>query len=283
MVLRFGLSCGVAGALGLAACGPGPGREDGLASGFAGRVCDRLAECGCITTEDQQECRSDFQGFDEDSEAPTLAYDPACAQRLSQLVDTLSCDGQTSTSYIDICPLYHGVRREGEACGPVDPADGVESRACGRELFCIAQVCRDPAKTSFGGPNEPCDILACDPGLTCIEQTCQRLPGPGQPCPEGDCQSGSRCVNEPADDQMKCEALATVGQACMGHSECTSGNCPRGQCELPASIGDDCGPTLPCDPKYVCAEGACAWPSDNLNNAGSCEPLMGSLGAVLGM
>jgi hypothetical protein len=257
-------------ALAVAACGDGPGNEEAAVVGaLYVSLCDRLTTCGCLPPDDEFIC-VEPRGFQPEPEAADPAFDPQCAQDMVELVRGLDCNRPFELSYADLCPIYHGSILEGQACADLEAGvfgpDGefippAELGSCGPRLFCIQGICRDPTTVSFGGLDEPCDLLGCDGELACIAGLCQPLPLAGQPCAldpnagDGECAEGARCIFD--GDVPMCEAVLDVGAPCTGHSQCASGNCPRGNCEPPAAVGAECSTQLPCAPELDCIEGVC--------------------------
>jgi hypothetical protein len=271
------------------ACTAGPGREDVAVQRLQTLLCEKALECGCSPLYYDEfgealEC-GDWQTNINDFEwslRAELAFDPGCVERWSSWVDALSCSAPVLPAFADLCPLYHGTLRVGDPCeqGSIVDTD------CDRGLFCIAGTCRDPELTAFGGLDEPCELgNRCDGALACIDELCQRLPGagepcldylcspearcdfgyeicvalpgPGEPCDAGECLPGSFCGSDPNTGMSECLRTGDVGDPCMGHRQCTSGNCPAGYCEDPAGVGDPCDGQLPCGPGLFCAEGQC--------------------------
>lgn len=281
---------GAAAAVGfLQACGTGPGREDVAIQRLDTRICEKALECGCPPGFDELgmplavECGGwEATEIDEEAWYPTeLAFDSACVERWVQWLDEQPCDAVVLPSYADLCPLYHGTRREGEACG--QDSFSLRHSGCERGLYCLAGQCRDPRRTSLGTERQPCDLGdRCDDGLVCVGQVCERLPGPGEPCLEGylcntdafcdavcmalpgpgepcgsDCRSGSFCSFDAATGTSTCRLVGDVGEPCSGHRQCASANCPAGVCEPPAEVGAPCGSQLPCGPGLACIEDRC--------------------------
>jgi hypothetical protein len=290
------------------ACVAGPGREDVALQQLRTRMCEKARECGCApsSTDDTAECGGwppivPDPGFDDDfdpaSSRAFLAFDPACVERWTSFVDALSCEVPTQPSYDELCPLYHGTLREGDACFVVSL---VESD-CDRGLYCIAGICRDPSRTAFGRVDEPCDRGGlCDEGLVCLDALCHRRPGAGEPClsyncndesycdagfcealpgpgercdTTGQCLPGSFCRFDPVDGVSVCQATGDVGDPCTGHRQCLSGNCPAGFCEEPADVGDPCGSQLPCGPDLLCDAGQCRPSGDGAPTGSACSLL----------
>jgi hypothetical protein len=266
----------------LHACTAGPGREDVAVQRLETQLCEKALECECPVVGEPIECGGwpppehyDYEGLDR----RTLAFDPACVERWTSWLDTLSCEAPMPPRYGDLCPLYHGTLRAGDPC-----EETVFSETeCGRGLLCIAGLCRDPQRTALGGPSEPCDVGRCDDGLQCIDSVCARLPGPGepcrgsqcdadsrcagqlcvalpgpgQPCPNGDCRADAFCGFDPSTGIAECLHAGDVGEPCRGHRECVSKNCPAGVCDDPPEVGDPCSDRLPCGPNQACLEGVC--------------------------
>jgi hypothetical protein len=274
----------------LQACSGGPGREDGAIGRLQTLLCEKALECGCGSPlgdfADPVACGDWDLPYYNDA----VAFDPGCVERWASWVDELTCQATERPSYADLCPLYHGTLRGGEAC---ENHGLITETSCDRGFFCIAGTCRDPLHTSFGGQGDPCDLgERCDDGLTCVG-LCIRLPGPGEVCLEGficnaesscndglcdagferpcgafnDCREGWFCSSDPVTGSSQCQLAGEVGAPCMGHRECTSGNCPAGVCEDPAGVGDQCGSQLPCGPGLACSGGECQ--SDG--SAATCE------------
>lgn len=295
---------GAAAAVGaLQACGEGPGREDVSIQALQTRLCEKAVECGCepLYYEDPDEplaCGDwpvDQYDFEHSYQA-RLAFDPACVERWTSWVDGLSCQVAVLPAYAELCPLYHGTRREGEACNE----SSLVQTDCSAGLFCIAGTCHDPLRTRFGAPGEPCDIGGrCDPGFDCVGSICQRLPGPGEfclqglcnaesrcgydlcvalpgpgeRCDAGECQTGAFCSFDNVTGVSECERAGDVGEPCRGHRQCVSGNCPAGFCEDPAEVGDPCGSQLPCGPGLVCTDGQCQGPGEGVPSGSTCGAL----------
>lgn len=289
------------------ACVAGPGREDVELQRLTTRMCEKARECGCAEPPSEVETGADPAecggwpplGLDSD-DAPSdsgRAFDPSCVERWTSWVDTVSCEAPTLPSYADLCPLYHGTRRDGEECFE----SSLVETECERGAYCIASVCRDLSRTAFGTAGEPCDLGSlCDEGLECVDAVCQRLPGAGAPCLSGylcdeetfcngtscesrpgvgepcsfdECRAGDYCGVDPVDGVSECQAAGDVGDRCMGHRQCISGNCPAGFCEEPAAAGDPCGGQLPCGPGLLCDAGQCRPAGDGAPAASACTLL----------
>jgi hypothetical protein len=269
-------------------CGSGPGREDVSVLSFGARTCEWLLQCGCLSPDFAEGCAPTDFGFDEETMPLTVAFDPECMARMDALLGQTACGDAVAVGYADLCPIYHGAGFEGQDCGPPDPFAGgeggqdIEPVLCGRGLFCIGGRCTDPASVGFGGLGETCDLLGCDEGLLCDGGVCQLPPGVGEPCVDEVCAAGLSCRFDPvAGGDPTCVALAADGQGCMGHSECTSGNCPRGRCEPPAGEGDACGSMLPCGPGFSCVEQVCT--QDAAAASGQlCESMAAGIFTALG-
>lgn len=299
---------GAAAAVGAApACIAGPGREDVALQQLLTRMCDKARECDCPRS-GVDETTGSFQcgdwppydpnaGFDDSPYRESLAFDAACVERWTSWVDSLSCETPTLPSYADLCPLYHGTGREGEACW----GSSLVETDCARGLFCLADACRDPRRTALGTEGEPCDLAdRCDAGLACSESLCIRLPGagdpclfgylcngesycdgifcesrpgPGEPCGSAECREGSFCSSNPTSGQSECQPAGDVGDPCMGHRQCLSGNCPAGFCEEPAGEGDPCGGQLPCGPGLICDLDRCRPGGEGIPAGSVCELL----------
>lgn len=293
------------------ACVAGPGREDVGLQRLQTRMCEKARDCGCAPPS-SDEVADSFQcgdwrpiepdigfdtGFDGGSYRASLAFDPACVERWILWVDALSCEVPTRPSYAELCPLYHGTRREGDAC---EEGSSLAETDCDRGLYCIVDVCRDPSRTAFGTAGEPCDVGGlCNEGLACIDSLCQRLPSagelcldyrcnaesycddglcealprPGERCDRGECVAGSYCRFDPALGRSVCQPAVDVGEPCSGHRQCQSGNCPAGFCEEPADVGDPCGSQLPCGPDLLCDEGQCRPAGDGVSVGSACTVL----------
>lgn len=290
------------------ACVGGPGREDVALQRLTTRMCEKARECGCDEPPSEEttgagaaECGGwpplDLDAEHYGSEHASRAFDPACAERWASWVDTVSCEAPTLPSYADLCPLYHGTRRAGETCSG---ASLVETE-CERGAYCLAGVCRDLSRSAFGTAGEPCDLGSlCDEGLECIDAVCQRLPGAGEPCLAGylcdddsscyetfcasrpgvgepcsfdECGPGGYCGVDPVDGVSECRPAGDVGDRCMGHRQCSSGNCPAGFCEEPAGVGDPCGGQLPCGPGLRCDAGQCRPAGDGVTAGSVCTLL----------
>jgi hypothetical protein len=270
---------GAAAAVGaLQACVAGNGREDVAVQRLLTRVCEKALECGCPVLQydiDNQplECGSwppDDLGFDSLHDAGQ-AFDPACVEPWTSWVDELSCQAPAPPRYADLCPLYHGTLRVGEACEQSSLVD----TDCHAGLFCIAGTCRDPLRTRFGGQDEPCDLdRRCDDGLGCVSSVCQRLPGPGEFCLEGYlCNAESRCGYD------LCVALPGPGE------RCDSGDCQPGafcsfdpvsgfsECRPSGDVGDPCGSQLPCGPGFACVAGQCQAAGEGVPGGSACALL----------
>jgi hypothetical protein len=296
---------GAAAAVGaLQACVAGTGREDVGIQRLQTRLCEKALECGCepLYYDDfgqPLECGAwpvDEYDFEYSYQA-TLAFDPACVERWTSWADQLSCEVPVLPDYADLCPLYHGTRRAGEAC----EQSSLVHTDCSAGLFCLAGTCRDPLRTSFGGRGEPCSLGGgCDDDLGCVSSVCLRLPGPGEFCLEGflcnaesrcgydlcvalpgpgelcdsgDCEAGAFCSFDPVSGRSECQRSGDVGEPCQGHRECTSGNCPAGFCEDPAGVGDPCGSSLPCGPGFACVAGQCQAQGEGVPSGSACAAL----------
>lgn len=286
-------------------CTDGPGREDVAIQRLETALCEKRAECGCPSFEPEtcgQWPVSDQ--FGALRPPPDLAFDVDCQERWLAWVDTLSCPAPTLPRFSEVCPIYHGTIREGMPCF----SNEIIESPCERGLLCIAEVCRDPLQTSFGGIGEPCQLGGgcSDAQARCIADVCQRLPSDGEPCLEFQCATDHQCFDDRCVPlprigetcqggpdscatggycefdfnvgEARCEPMRDVGQPCQGHDECFSGNCPAGVCAEAAGPGDPCSNQLPCGPGSFCSSGVCQANGGSTGFAGSvCDLLFAIL------
>ena len=124
---------------------------------------------------------------------------------------------------------------EGEPCFEADCADGL---ACNFEIgLCVA-----PANLG-----EACFAIGCIDGALCNFQigVCVEPPLVGQTCVEGECAADAWC--DTAADVPTCAADLAIAVPCTGHSQCESGYCPAGYCDVRPDIGESCAGSLVCE------------------------------------
>jgi hypothetical protein len=140
----------------------------------------------------------------------------------------------------------------------VQPAGADEEcrdRPCADGLSCdFNDVCRPP-----GDVGQRCDGVGCREGLLCdpdLGYVCREPPGVGQSCFSGVCTTDAWCdFNDPV--EPTCVAAAANGEACTGHSRCTSGYCPAGWCEARPDLGEDCSELFICASGLFCDGSTC--------------------------
>jgi hypothetical protein len=139
---------------------------------------------------------------------------------------------------------------------PGEAGDDCRDRPCGEGLWCDnSDVCRSP-----GELGESCDDFNCREGLVCnpdLGWQCDEPPAVGQSCDQGVCAEGAWCdfMTDPA--APTCVAAAANGEACMGHSRCTSGYCPVGYCVARPAEGEDCSELFICASGLACDGSTC--------------------------
>lgn len=281
VVLALGLAA--MGASTLGSCTTGPGRDDVAIQRLETALCEKQVECGCSRFTEQACGDWPIYPYGQmELQRSERTYDPECQEQWLAWLDTLTCSTLAAVpDRSELCPLYHGTIREGMECtveGSLFETD------CERGLICAGRVCRDPQGISFGELGEPCrNFDLCYGGGRCVDGLCQRLPGPGEPCLSFECASGAFCAEDvcqpaplvgepcmfdecvegayceidPMTSEGQCRRLGDIGDACSGHSQCMSGNCPAGTCQYPAKPGDPCSNRLPCGPGSICSDGIC--------------------------
>jgi len=143
----------------------------------------------------------------------------------------------------------------------VEPAladENCSDRPCAEDLECdFDNVCRGPADVG-----QRCERVGCRDDLLCeyapeIDGSfCREAPGVGATCFSGVCSSGAWCdFNDPV--EPTCVAAAANGEACTGHSRCTSGYCPAGWCEAAPDVGENCSELLVCAAGLFCDGSTC--------------------------
>jgi hypothetical protein len=85
---------------------------------------------------------------------------------------------------------------------------------------------------------------------------CREPPGIGATCSSGVCTSDAWCDFADPEGPI-CVAAAANGDACTGHSRCTSGYCPAGWCEARPDLGDDCSELFLCAEDLFCDGSTC--------------------------
>ncbi len=139
---------------------------------------------------------------------------------------------------------------------PGEAGDDCRDRPCGEDLWCDGtDVCRPP-----GEVGDSCDYVNCREGLVCDSDLgwhCAEPPSIGQSCDQGVCADGAWCdfMTDPA--APTCVAAAANGEACTGHSRCTSGYCPAGFCLARPAEGEDCSELFICAAGLACDGSVC--------------------------
>lgn len=236
-------------------------------------VCGLAAECECnfgrqFST--NAECLT-WAGMQQ-SEAERLmntydlTWEPTCVGWYVRAFEELECASQ------DLFPNDP----DGDGCGACQPLHGDKLAGascteyeygfsdCGQGMRCqqgtCIELCPEPQRLG-----EPCDFEGCGEGLYCDVFTdatpvCREKAGDGEDCSVVECAEQLRCVlGDPMDPMSaRCESLATTGQACMGHADCTTRYCPAGFCEEIPGEGGDCRGTGVCGDGLFCIDDVCA-------------------------
>jgi hypothetical protein len=130
-------------------------------------------------------------------------------------------------------------RRRGEEGDPCFEADCAAGLQCNYEQG----ICAAPASAG-----QSCQQIDCDDDTVCdydIGGICVAPPGPGQTCVQGECARGAWCDTTP--DVPTCVPDLALAVACTGHSQCESGYCPAGFCDVRPKLGESCAGSLVCE------------------------------------
>ena len=261
-----GFSVGVAclvGALAAMSCDEGEAPPtvlpiDDAVDAFVEAWCERLVECDCDVdfVPSPADCRAQVEaqigGLQQVGNDGDLRYDGACLGAALDELDDRGCgpdvaDGDDDDGCRRPCNAYHGTRTIGQSCEEFgnfsDCAQGLRCDIDECNGDTCTGTCRDPCARA--GVGESCDEVQCVAEASCEWQEtgsfCRRLPKVGDECPQGACADGLFCANDPVDPTLRtCQAPAALGEACMGHPQCTSGYCPAGFCQELPGAGDDC-------------------------------------------
>ncbi|HET6583135.1 MAG TPA: hypothetical protein VFG69_06805 [Nannocystaceae bacterium] len=248
--------------------------------------CERFADCGCMWNwpPSPEECRAqvheEIEDLRERGEQFGLTFDGTCLGALVDALDDRGC-GQNEASTDDTecvrpCFSYHGNGGIGDKC-----TDYGSFNNCGQGLRCDTESgrCEDPCRRGELGQScagDRCiDTLVCDfendrcvegpgPGKECAsygcavgsicdfnDNVCKQLPSQGEACLNGSCAEDLFCITDPIDPTMSvCSGQADDGEACMGHAQCKSLNCPAGFCRPQPGKGEDCAGS--CDRGLEC-------------------------------
>lgn len=135
--------------------------------------------------------------------------------------------------------------QEGEPCFEADCADGLQ---CNWEIgICV----------TLAEVGEACTQIGCAEGGVCNYEigVCVEPPVAGQTCIEGQCARGAWCDTTP--DVPTCTPDLALAVACTGHSQCESGYCPAGFCDVRPRIGESCAGSLVCEIGASCDGQVC--------------------------
>ena len=160
------------------------------------------------------------------------AYERACDQVTGCGPDILGgrvADGQPCSSQQVCGPLSLCWQVGDNVCGTVCARIAAEHQTCG--LYCDAG-------------STPCfDILACEPGLSCIDSMCVKDRGVGESCGASNpvpCAYGLFCPTPAGAEGVTCQTRAASGP-CALDSQCPSDQfCSQSVCTLRRSAGATC-------------------------------------------
>jgi hypothetical protein len=256
-------------ALTLPGCNEGEESEPVITPiGLAGQQCAQLVECNCGIGTDVEGCTQSLSGnFDSvasAAEAAGLEYDADCAARQSKWIDELGCAIENDELLAEAtcalnCPLYHGYAGPGEACTNI----AERATTCAAGLECSGGICADicnnwrlaEGATCYDPVNPPTGTCVtgthCDVGLT---NRCIPTPQRGEPCPGGVCLEGDFC-NSDAQPEAVCQAIGTVGDACLSGYACDTGSCENNLCAPYPDLGEPCSDM--CNGDLYCQGGIC--------------------------
>lgn len=215
--------------------------------------CETMRACECSVPEDCADTRWQDQvdRIMAEGSRRGLAYDPWCVGVMVAVTRDRACETNDQQEPVDCdlrCTVFVGQAEAGMRCDLRELGS-----ECERGLVCFGGFCQ-PACGVEAGESCADPNTICAEGLQCVEQRCTLRPQAGEPCQNGGCAEGLWC--DPADpDKPICRSPAALGQACRGHDECESGNCPAGSCAPRPGLGEPCF-------------GSCA---DGLFCVGTCE------------
>lgn len=132
---------------------------------------------------------------------------------------------------------------------------------------CASQAClgkgKDPAHPDCGtcaeaaARGEACDTqdgIACEPGLACLNGTCddpplyfEPAPQAGEPC-TNHCATGSVCRADPSGGKT-CQPPVPIGSACVERVCVRGAYCESGTCTALPGPGEPCANGYSCDPQ----------------------------------
>lgn len=190
---------------------------------------------------------------------------------------------------------------------PTPPAtcDGVpvaEIDVTGHDVFPLKAIaaCAMAFAPQRGVEDECNTSLACPSGYRCLDSNvegvrrCQPDAAENDPCAETiECEAGLFCVGVASSGTRTCRALGQQGSTCSETNECDNGlfcHSERGQCAVPAGVGESCVSDSDCAIDLFCDGDSCARFAANGNecseastcdgycdtSGGFCESLCGS-------
>lgn len=216
-----------------------------------------------------------------------LTYDPTCLGATVDAYVELGCDAEVPEPEMSEeeactppCHYFYGTRLVGQSCEirGSDVTDCAQGLLCTSGNECVNPCAEEPPPTGVKEGGD-CFVGDCVDGLYCdlATETCLSLPLAGEPCYERRCAedllcefdtglcrgqpvAGERCFasqcpgdlfcetdfGDPNGEQL-CYAPQPLAAPCRGHSQCDSGYCPAGVCDVPPSAGEQCS--------GVCGEG----------------------------
>jgi hypothetical protein len=262
--------------------------------------CEYLLRCKLIPTEGVADCRSALEKnwcgpatwpSRLSAVPPTLRYDGIRALACAQAFESLSCEefieeplscknfllpnvglGQSCFDGYNEC--IEGVCR-GAVCPKTCQPRGQQNEICSQSKDCLASLYCRTSSTSVGvgrcsayiSENAVCDEFAlCADGLSCVRNSCVKLPTSSLPCFSGLCDPTAQC-SASADGGLICspKAGADAGcrssQDCLPSLTCTINGCQPLQLATTGSLcveGQRCPVGNTCIRTVVAAQGVCA-------------------------
>ncbi len=189
---------------------------------------------------------------DADSYCDYYGDNPVCRARVGEgaSCDSAECQSGLSCAYLETPDGNYSATcrpraQEGQPCAET---------ACDEGLTCNYQVglCTPPA-----GLGQYCVELGCIEGALCNYDlgVCVEPPSAGQPCVNSECARDAWC--DTTLDVATCTLDLALAAACTGHSQCNSGYCPAGFCDVRPGLGESCAGSLVCELGASCDGQVC--------------------------
>ena len=237
--------------------------------------CEAYAEYMC---EWMLGCR----GFEDcENGGPVSAIRSSCETALPQAIangDLVFDADQAASCVPDALVCYASPREltDSGACRGVVHAKGKIGDDCYRTLGWFDQPCAEgycdmsdqcPGTcTAYTADDAPCGDSPCQPGSTCIDDVCTKLPDVGESC-ESLCLYGFQCIE--SDDGKVCVPPVGYGDDCDDSHPCVSPDgCVEGVCGGKLEPGEECTSHVQCPSETRC-------PLDTDSGMDTCQPLPG--------